>query len=587
MVPLSLDVLPATQAEDLLRRVSGRQDEAVGEIAARCGYLPLAICLAGAQLRAHSRWTARYLADLLSAEQGRLDHLRAGDRSVAAAFAMSFRHLPAGQQDLFRLLGVHPGPEIDAFAAAALAGMPLRDARLASSGLHADHLIQETTPGRYRLHDLTRAYARELAAELDHDAYRQALHRVLNYYCHTARTANARLVPSAGFRAPADAPALHTDTDVRDWLTTELPTLIACVEHAAAHGLQHPAAELAATLDHFLRLNGHTEQASHMYRTVAAAAAGLGDRTGEAVALTSLAFLQSHGGDLTTATDNLTRALALHTESGHQVGQARALVGLGNVQYVRGEYDAAIVSFTRAAAVFTAVRAPQGRIHALHNLGYVHYRQGRLDVAAECHQRALALSTTLAYRLGEANARNGLGVVQLQRGELDVAADNLTGALTLHIGLGSRLGQANARNGLGCLDRRRGDYDAAAGNFTQALTLFTEENDPDGVAETLNNLGDLALCHPGTGDPWDYFHRARTTARDIGAALHEAHALAGQARYLLRDNDIDAAVPLLRDAQSRYESLGAPQPDVADILSAITGGTSGSERPVSGLAGSA
>ncbi|HEY3606391.1 MAG TPA: tetratricopeptide repeat protein [Pseudonocardiaceae bacterium] len=574
MLPLSLDVLPPASAVVLLRRVAGldtdQDDAAMGEVVARCGYLPLAICLAGAQLRAHPLWTVRYLADLLATEHERLGHLQVGDRSVSAAFAMSFHHLPAERQRLFRLLGVHPGPEIDAFAAAALTGGSPHTARQALWGLHAGHLIQETAPGRYQLHDLMRTYARTLATDLDTDA----LHRVLSYYCRMADTANARLLGSretAG-TAPAHMPAMDTDEAVQEWLTTELPTLIACVLRAAASGCQHLAVRLACALDHFLRLNGYTEQAFQMYRTAAAAAAEIGDLVGQATALASLGALQAQGGDYETGTANLTHALALHTESGHQAGQARALTGLGNVRYARGEYDAAVVSFTRAAELFAALGARQGEIHALINLGHVRYQQGRLDAAADHHTRALASSTALGYRLGQANARHGLGIVQLQRGDYDSAGDNLTRALELYTALGSRLGQANARNGLGILRHRRGEFGAASEELTDALTLFAAQSDPDGVAETLNNLGELALDHPDAGDPQDYFGRARMIAREIGAVMHDARALAGQAQCQLRNGNTDEAVMLLREAQSRYESLGVPQAiQVAHTLAVVQG----------------
>lgn len=163
---LTLEVLPPEASADLLVKLAGRPAEhvdrrAVAEIVARCGYLPLAIALAGAQLRTHPRWTPRFLADLLAEEHHRLEHLRAGDRSVAAAFGMSFRQLPADRQRVFRLLGRHPGPEVDAHALARLADITHSEARHQLEALYADHLVQETAPNRYQLHDLVRAYAHQ------------------------------------------------------------------------------------------------------------------------------------------------------------------------------------------------------------------------------------------------------------------------------------------------------------------------------------------------------------------------------------------------------------------------------------------
>ncbi len=207
VTPLTLTVLPPDQAIVLLVRLAGRDpasDDETGmaRIVDCCGYLPLAITLAGAQLRSHPSWSANYLADLLAVEHERLAHLDVGDRSVRAAFDMSFRYRPTEQQRLFRLLGAHPGPEIDAYATAALTDSSLQDARRGLAGLHADHLIEETTPGRYRLHDLLRVYARTLATDLAVADRRDALDRVLAYYQHTCRSRTPTCPPSTLRRVP-------------------------------------------------------------------------------------------------------------------------------------------------------------------------------------------------------------------------------------------------------------------------------------------------------------------------------------------------------------------------------------------------
>jgi hypothetical protein len=116
------------------------------------------------------------------------------------------------------LLGVHPGPDIDGFATAALAGCPVREARRALAALHADHVIEETAPGRYRLHDLVRVYARALAP----DDHRDALDRVLAYYENTVRQAYTHLPefhtsPLPPINAPAHAPSLDDPATAHAW----------------------------------------------------------------------------------------------------------------------------------------------------------------------------------------------------------------------------------------------------------------------------------------------------------------------------------------------------------------------------------
>ena len=103
------------------------------------------------------------LAAELAAARDRLALMRAEDLSVAAAFDLSYADLTAGQQRLFRRLGLIPGSDFDAYAAAALDGTSLDAARRHLDDLYDQHLISEPAAGRYRLHDLLREHARALA----------------------------------------------------------------------------------------------------------------------------------------------------------------------------------------------------------------------------------------------------------------------------------------------------------------------------------------------------------------------------------------------------------------------------------------
>src|SRR5215469_4071724 len=189
---ISLDTLPADQAAGLLIRLAGRpglgaDDPGVQEIIRLCGYLPLAIGMVARQLRHHPAWTAAGRAAELAAATGRLELMATENRSVAAAFNLSYEDLTADQQRLFRRLGLHPGPEADGYAAAALDGTGLAAARRSLEALYDQYLLAEPTAGRYRMHDLIREYARALAERLDSDRDRErATARLLDYYQHAA-----------------------------------------------------------------------------------------------------------------------------------------------------------------------------------------------------------------------------------------------------------------------------------------------------------------------------------------------------------------------------------------------------------------
>ncbi|MFI5783691.1 ATP-binding protein [Nocardia sp. NPDC051570] len=162
--PLALDILDPGAGVELFCRVaqrspSGSDTVAVSEIVRLCGYLPLAIVLLASRLAHHPSWTIAGLAAEFGATRDRLGELDAGQRAVRAAFTTSYNNLPPDRQHLFRRLGLHPGVDLDAYAVAALNNIPLTAARHALDTLYTEHLIDESAPGRYRLHDLLREYA--------------------------------------------------------------------------------------------------------------------------------------------------------------------------------------------------------------------------------------------------------------------------------------------------------------------------------------------------------------------------------------------------------------------------------------------
>ena len=303
--PISLGTLPPGEAADLFVRLAGRPglqpaDAAIAEVAGLCGCLPLAIRLVAAGLRHHPAWTVTDLAAELATARDRLASLQAEDVSVAAAFDLSYQDLTTGQQRLFRRLGLHPGTDIDAYAAAALDDTYLQATRRSLGELHDQNLISEPARGRYRLHDLLREHARTLAAADDAADNQAAIGRLLNYYLHTGVAASrhtawhpsiADLAPPSP--APAWAPELRTEEDAIAWLGTERSNLHACVSYAASHGHLVHAIRIPLAMSGFLHFQGHWNEAVTLGRAALAAARTAGDRHAQARALTSWAWRKS------------------------------------------------------------------------------------------------------------------------------------------------------------------------------------------------------------------------------------------------------------------------------------------------------
>ena len=178
----------------------------------------------------------------------RLELMATENLSVAAAFNLSYADLTGDQQRLFRRLGLHPGADIDGYAAAALDGTDLAAARRGLEALYDQYLLTEPAQGRYRMHDLIREHARALADRLDPDRDRdQATARLLDYYQHAAARADALIArQTRPAPAPADGaiPAAVPDLAGREqalaWARAERASLLACLDHATAHRPARP-----------------------------------------------------------------------------------------------------------------------------------------------------------------------------------------------------------------------------------------------------------------------------------------------------------------------------------------------------------
>jgi tetratricopeptide (TPR) repeat protein len=614
--PLTLDVLPPDQAARLLLTLAHRDPttaattytaasdpDAVTRVVELCGCLPLAIALAAGRLRSHPTWSIDYLADLLAQDPDRLEHLAAGDRSVQAAFTVSYHHLTPQRQRIFTLLGVHPGPTIDPYALAALADCSLTQARHHLEALHADHLIQETTPGRYQLHDLLRVYAGSLAATADQADTGQATRRVLDYYLYTATTADAHMPDYATptltitLDLPAHHPVLGTPQRARAWLDTELATLTTCLEHATAQ--PDLVIALAATLNAYLRVTDAWDQAHRIHHTALAAAerthdrlgqattlhhlgivyylrgdygraqqvlehahrlyTDLGDQLGQANTLRELGIVYRLPGDFGRAQQVLEDTHRLYTDLGDQLGQANTLRELGIVYRLRGDWWRAQQVFEYAHQLFTDLGYRLGQGNILRELGHLYRLRGDLGWAEQVLEQAHQLFTDVGYRLGQGNALYNLGIVYSLRGDLGWAEHVLEQAHQLFTDIGYRLGRANSFLNLGRVHHQKGDYGQALELLTQAHALFADVGDPDGQAETLNSIGDLAQDHPPAGDPHTLFTQAHTLAHTIGTTLHEARALAGLGRCAHRAHDIPTATTAFTQALTLYQRLGSPE----------------------------
>jgi DNA-binding SARP family transcriptional activator/uncharacterized protein HemY len=543
---LDLGLLPAVDAVGLLQALIGErvdaEPEATMTLAGYCARLPLALRVAAEHAAASPGVPLAEVASSLADQQERLDRLdAAGDRltAVRAVFSWSVRHLDEDAARVFRLLGLHPGADFDAYAAAALTDTTLRQARWLLARLARAHLLQAAGADRYVMHDLIRAYAAVQAAGRESEQERRAaLTRLFDHYLATAAAAAGAL-----FRADPDQPAplppagpvppVTSPAAALAWLDAQRSTLVAVAAHAADHGWPGHAIGLAATIFRYVDV-GHFTDAAAIHTHARRAAARAGDRTAEAAALTMLGAADAAQGRLGQATSHLRQALALCRADGDRIGEARALGHLGMAGYCQGRYQQSAGCHESALAVYLEVGDHIGEARERHGLGVVDLRRGRYEQAAGHLRRALALFRDARLRSGEAHVLCDLGELELRQGRYVPAAAHLRRSLGLGRETGSRLCQARALAGLGVCELRQGRHRQAVGYLRQALALHRQAGNCSGQAEALNGLGEAFLAASQLGQASARHTAALALAIQCGdqheqARAHSGLASAGQA----------------------------------------------------------
>ncbi|GIH15550.1 AfsR/SARP family transcriptional regulator [Rugosimonospora africana] len=569
---VSLDVLPPGDAQALLRRVAGGErtagdPAAVAEVVRLCGYLPLAIRISGARLRTRPAWTVRHLVERLAERRHRLPEFATGDRSVEAAFALSYEHLDADRQRLFRLLGLAPGAEFDAYLAAAVAELDLNDASLLLEDLVDVHLLQQPAPGRYRFHDLLREHAEAVATRTEPEPVRrEATGRALDYYLHTTAVAMRRLdsrepvVTIQAARPPVHSPLLGDTAAALDWLDAEYGTLIAAVGYAAEHGWDAHAWQLPHLLQLYLNLRFRTADWLSTHRSGLAAARRLADRLAEAEMLKNLGLGQWAAGDSREAIELYRQALPIYRETGNQHGEGDTLNNLGLAQERLGQYEEALHSYQQALPVRLAVGYRRGEGATRMNLGNIYDRLGHPHEAIAHYQDTLAIFQAVGEERGVGIVLGNLGLVYARMERYDEAISAYLRSLEITGRSGDRGASSNNLTNLGNAYRKLGRHQEAVERHTEALRLAREIGDRHTEAETLNNLGDV-YCDTGRADDALRCHeQAMAIAAEAVDPLDIAHGHHGIGN-VLRERDPDAAREHWSRALAIYTDMGVPEAD--------------------------
>jgi tetratricopeptide (TPR) repeat protein/transcriptional regulator with XRE-family HTH domain len=562
--PLALDVLCDAEARQLLAGRLGEarlaaDPDAVEAVISSCAGLPLALSIVAARAAVAPRLPLRQIAADLAAGQA---------ADVRAAFSWSYRQFGPAAARTFRLASLHPGPDLDPSAIAALTGMTVRQAARELEGLARVCMIQSLGPGQYTLHDLLRGYAAELTAGSESAQDRQAaLGGLLDYYLSAAAMAMDAAFPAECHRRPAvsqiseHASRFPTGSAAMTWLRAQRANLVAVVVYAADHGWPQHAINLAQMLFRFLDTDAQFASFIAIYASMGKAARQTGDRVAQATSLLNLGNTSLRQGRYRQGIETTRQALALFRQTCDKTGQGRALSSLGLGNLLLGHPAPAIAHFEQALELYRGLGDHTGQARALANLGFAALRQGRYADATAHLGESLTIFHDLGDQRGQASVLANLGEVELRQGRYEQAGACLRAALDGFRQVGDRICEADTVANLGITELRQARPAQAMDRLNHALVICRLAGDVSRQALALNGLGDVLMAMDRPAEARRRYDAALALAAQAGEKYEQAKAHEGLADSYQATGARSLARRHWREALAGYAELGAPEAD--------------------------
>jgi tetratricopeptide (TPR) repeat protein len=563
---LAVDVLDQEGSVALLRTVtSGCRDEddpaQLAEFASLCARLPLALRIAAEHAAERPLAQLAELNRELRDETGRWEVLSADDdqesEAVRPVFTWSYQALPPDAARLFRLVGLHPGPDVSDTAAAALAGTDVRTARRLLDVLAAAHMVEQTASDRFRLHDLLRAYAADRARQEQTPRDREdALRRVLVWYLHTADAAQARIAPQeprvALVPAAEGAPELRfaDEAEAMRWHEAERDNLVAAVQAAADLGLDRIAWQLAVVLRAVYMSTNPFADWLATSRVGLAAARRDGARDAEADLEESLgmAYAQSHR--LADAGEHYRAALGLRRAQHDTFGEALTLNGLGLLELRRRHLPEAREALEAGRTLFAARNDGFWEPRAAVNLAQVDLELGRPERALGPLRRGIEVFRAHHDRRAEGNSLMLLATAELDLGQAASALSHARQAVDIAAEIRSTAAEAYWLLALGDAQRATRRPAEALGSYSRSAALQEALGDRSRQAAAWNGIGKSLLRLGRPREAVEHHRLAEDAYRDLRQTWETAQTLAHLAEAL-------ATVGARQEAAAaRAEALG-------------------------------
>ncbi|GAA1373856.1 ATP-binding protein [Catellatospora chokoriensis] len=503
---VDLELLPADEAVLLLTKLIGRQAETevdeTAELARLCAYLPLALRIVAERARSRPYTRIRDVVAELRASSDRLDLLAVEDdelTSVRAVFSWSYDNLPPAVARMFRMLGLHLGPDVSASAAAALADTTVTDARQRLDALFGVHLVDSVERDRYQLHDLLKVYAAELAQrDCSADEVAAAQRRELTWYLHAASHADLLLNPGRRRVVPdvlegpwSPSPFANRD-DALQWCEAERLNCVAMVRHAAAIGFHDIAWKLPLLFNTFFYVRWYVANWIETATIGVASARVLQDPFAEAWSLIGLGGAREIALDWAQALQCYEEALGLWRTCGDQRGEMLALHNLGNAYREVGRLVESLAFEAAGLAIAEHVGDDKIAGASLQGQGKTYRAMSKVDEAILCFQRALVLHRQVGDQHTEGQTLCFLADVYRQVGRDSEAVVTYQVALGVQQAIGDQRGQADTLMGLGAAELNSGHRAEAGAAWRSARDIFVVINEVvlrDRAESTLRDAG--------------------------------------------------------------------------------------------------
>lgn len=510
---LELDVLPAGEAREVLVRRLGEdrvaaEPQAAGELLTACAGLPLALGIVAARAARHPAFSLCALAADLRDASHRLDALDPGDRqaTLRAVLSSSVYAMRPEAADALSLLALAPGGDFVPAAAADLLAVPPQEAQALLHELEDACLLQQHTPGRYRMHDLVRLYAHECAEREHTPAERDAaLRRVLDFYTHTAHSADLLLHP---YRKPVgleptisdDRPhhGPSDDPEAVAWFQAEHLNLLAAQRSAAAHGRHEAVWQVAWSLVAFHCRRGDYHNGLAVWQT-ALDAAQLLPEPACTIAHLQLAHAYAELGHHEQALDHARRARARAEDNRDVAGQARAHREFAWAWQREGDYARALQDATRALELFRLADEPIWEATLHNDVGWYAAHLGDYDTARAHCEAALELYQR-HHHVDEANVLDSLGYIAHHAGRDDEAIGFYQQALDLMRARGNTYDPPEILEHLGHAHAALGQDREARAVWQQALELYQAQHRTDHARQVARCLDEPEPHRAGTVD---------------------------------------------------------------------------------------